>query len=390
MEERFKFVQAYREEDFNFAELCRRFGVSRKTGYKWVARYELEGLEGLKDQSRAPDRHPNEVLAEIAGQILESRRRHPHWGPAKLRVRLQREAPEIVWPATSTIGEMLKRGGLTVARRHDRKAPPSQSPLSQAIAPNQVWSTDYKGWFRCGDGNRCDPFTLSDACSRFLFRCQAMESMDEWGTHGVMKATFRECGLPDAIRSDNGEPFASVGLGGLSGLSIWWIKLGIRPERITPGKPQQNGRHERMHRTLKKATAMPPAANLRIQQQEFDRFRQEYNWERPHEALQMKTPGEVYAPSERSYPSRIAGPEYSGEWEVRAVGPCGTMRWNNSKLFVGKAFAGERIGLEPSGDGEWQLWFYGYRLAKLDESKGGIIEPKRRKQKGPLVEPAGE
>jgi putative transposase len=389
MEERFKFIQEYQNEEDSFAELCRRYGVSRKTGYKWVERYGAEGLDGLRDQSRAADYHPNEVLQEVADEVLDMRRRHPHWGPAKLRVRLQREAPEIIWPAASTIGEMLKRAGLTVPRKHRRRATPSQSPLSHAAAANQVWSADFKGWFRCGDGSRCDPLTMSDGYSRFLLRCQAMEGTDERSAQGVMEAAFREYGLPEAMRTDNGEPFGSVGLGGLSRLSVWWMKLGIRPERIRPGKPQQNGRHERMHRSLKQATAQPPAANLRRQQESFDRFRQEYNWERPHEALQMKTPAELYLPNGRSYPARLAEPEYCGEWEVRSVGPCGTMRWRNAKPFVSKVLGGEVIGLEPVDDGEWKLWFFGYPLGVFDERKGVVRKLDNRPESGDAeAEPA--
>jgi hypothetical protein len=208
---------------------------------------------------------------------------------------------------------------------------------------------------------------MKDGVSRFLLRCQAHESTQAGPVRGVMQAGFRENGLPDAILSDNGEPFGSSGLGGLSNLSVWWIQLGIRPERITPGKPQQNGRHERMHRTLKEATAQPPAANLRAQQEVFDRFRQEYNWERPHQALGMKTPGQVYVPSNRSYPSRLREPEYMGEWTVRAVGPCGTMKWQGEKIFVSKVLAGQVIGLEPIADGEWKLWYFDYPLGLWDE-----------------------
>jgi transposase InsO family protein len=376
MEERFRFVQEYKAEEWNFAELCRRYEVSRKTGYKWLQRYEEDGLEALKDQSRAAKHHPNEVLKAVADEILEKRRQHPHWGPAKLRARLQREAPEILWPAASTIGEMLKRAGLTVPRKLRRVTPPSLSPLRHAKSANQVWCTDFKGWFRCGDGVRCDPLTLSDAYSRYLLRSQALEGMHERPVRGVMEAAFREYGLPNAIRSDNGEPFASPGIGGLSTLSVWWIKLGIRPERIRRGKPQQNGRHERMHRTLKQATAQPPAANMRAQQQAFDRFRQEYNWERPHEALQMKTPAEFYTASARQYPSRLAEPEYPDDWEVRRVRECGRMRWWSESVFVGKALAHESVGLEPIEDGYWRVWFFNYALGVLDERKGTIQKDK--------------
>lgn len=389
MEERFKFILEHQRAEESFAELCRRYDISRKTGYKWVERYRAEGLDGLRDQSRAADYHPNEVLKEVADGVLEIRRRHPHWGPAKLQVRLEREAPEIVWPAASTIGEILKRAGLTVPRKYRRKATPSQSPLSHAAAANQVWSADFKGWFRCGNGSRCDPLTMTDGYSRFLLRCQALEGMHEGSAQAVMEAAFREYGLPEAMRTDNGEPFGSVGLGGLSRLAVWWIKLGIRPERIRPGKPQQNGRHERMHRSLKQAAAQPPAANLRRQQEAFDRFRQEYNWERPHEALQMKTPGELYLPNGRSYPTRLGKPEYSVEWETRSVGPCGTMTWRNAKIFVGKVLAGEAIGLEPVDDGQWKLWFFGYPLGIFDERKGVVRKLDKEPEGAPVEqEPA--
>jgi len=374
VEERFRFIEAHRAEEENFAELCRRYGISRKTGYKWVQRYAAEGWEGLKDLPRAAKCHPNEVVPEVAEQVLELRRQHPLWGPQKLHARLSRDAPEIIWPAASTIGEMLKRAGLTVPRKRRHRSPPNVSPLSHAHAANQVWCADFKGWFHCGDGRRCDPLTLTDGYSRFLLRCQALEGSDEERARGVMEAAFREYGLPHAMRTDNGEPFASVGVGGLSRLSVWWLKLGIRPERISPGKPQQNGRHERMHRTLKQATAQPPAANLRAQQTAFDRFRQEYNWERPHEALEMKTPAELYISSSRSYPSRLLEPCYCGEWDVRNVGPCGTMRWRNAKIFVGKVLAGEAIGIEPIADGQWKLWFFAYPLGIFDERRGTVLK----------------
>jgi hypothetical protein len=267
---------------------------------------------------------------------------------------------------------MLKRAGLTVPRKRCRKATPSVSPLEHAAEANRVWSADFKGWFRCGDGERCDPLTMSDGFSRYLLRCQAVERIDTRSVKAVMEAAFREYGLPGAMRTDNGEPFASVGLAGLSVLSVWWIKLGIRPERIPPGKPQHNGRHERMHRSLKQATAQPPAANLRAQQQAFDRFRREYNEQRPHAALQMKTPGELYVPSGRSYPSRMAEPEYPDDWEVRGVRECGRMRWWSANVFVSKTLAGEPIGLEPVDDGQWRVWFFDYPLGIFDERKGII------------------
>ena len=372
VEERFRFIEEYRSEEWQFTELCRRYGVSRKTGYKWIERYQAAGWEGLRDRSRAPARHPNEVTREVAEAVLDMRCQHPHWGPAKLRARLQREAPEIRWPAESTIGEMLKRAGLAVPQKRRRKATPSQSPLRQTEAANQVWCADFKGWFRCGDGKRCDPFTITDHYSRFLLRCQAMETMQEEPVRAIMEAAFREYGMPEAIRTDNGEPFASVGLSGLSRLSVWWIKLGIRLERIPLGKPQHNGRHERMHRSLKQATANPPGVNLRAQQRSFDAFRQEYNWQRPHEALEMKTPSEFYEESGRDYPRYLLEPDYSDDWEIRRVRKCGRIRWCNTPIFVSKVLSHEPIGFEPIADGQWRLWFFDYPLGIFDERKATV------------------
>jgi transposase InsO family protein len=370
-EERFRFIEEFKGEQWSMAELCRRYGVSRKTGYKWLERYEEAGLKGLNDRSRAALSRPNAVAPEIAEVVLDFRRQHPHWGPEKLRAWLERDEPRIPWPAASTIGEMLKRAGLTVPRKRLRKATPSQSPLQHAGGSNQVWCVDFKGCFRCGDGSRCDPLTITDAYSRYLLRCQIVKSTTTDQVRGVMEAAFREYGLPVAIRSDNGEPFASVGLAGLSALSVWWIKLRIQPERIPPGKPQYNGRHERMHRSLKQATARPPAANLRAQQYAFDKFRREYNEQRPHEALGMKTPADFYEVSPRPYPSRLREPEYGDDWQIRRVMECGRVRWWNGKLFVGKAFAGEYIGFEPLHEELWRVWFYEYPL--------GIVEGRRRK-----------
>lgn len=370
VEERYQFIQECKLKEWSIAELCRRYGISRKTGYKWLARYEEERLKGLMDRSRAPRNHPNQVAPEVAEAVIELRRQYRLWGPEKLHARLQTDVPETRWPAPSTMGELLKRRGLTSSSsKRRRRTDPSLNPLSHAAGANQVWCADFKGWFRCGDGTRCDPLTITDAYSRFLLRCQAVGGTDEQSVRDVMETAFREYGVPEALRTDNGEPFASTGVGGLSRLSVWWIKLGIRPERIPPGRPQQNGRHERMHRTLKAATATPPANNLRGQQRRFGAFQQEYNWQRPHEALQMKTPAEFYQASCRPYPSRLAEPQYGYGWEQRRVRSCGRMRWWSDAVFIGRALAGETIGLEPVGDGLWNVWFFRYPIGQFDERK---------------------
>src|SRR5919197_2594328 len=284
MEERFRFVDEWNSDDWNLAELCRFYGVTRATGYKWIARYEGGGLEALRDQSRAPKHHPNAISAEMEDLVIALREKHPRWGAPKICARLARDQGKQCLPAESTIGAILRRNGLTVPRKRRHRSRAPTQPLARAGAPNSVWCADYKGWFRTADGTRIDPLTISDAYSRYLFRCQALKAADYAHSKPVFEAAFREYGLPERLRTDNGAPFGSNGESGLTGLTVWWIKLGIVPEHIAPGQPQQNGRHERMHRTLKQETASPPAANRRAQQERFDQFRLEYNEERPHEA----------------------------------------------------------------------------------------------------------
>ena len=368
-EERKQFIVESQSREWSMAEVCRRFEVSRKTGYKWLARYESGGVESLRDGSHAPHSNPRQVSEKVEDAILEARGQHPHWGPVKLHAFLERTKPKTGWPAPSTIGSILHRHGLAVARKRRGKAVPNTQPLQHAQGPNLVWCADYKGWFRCSDGSRCDPLTISDAFSRFLLRCQVAKHPDFWYTKPLFEATFLEYGIPNFMRIDNGPPFASVGIGGLSPLSIWWIKLGICPERIEPGKPAQNGRHERMHRTLKQETALPPCANLREQQKAFDTFRTVYNTQRPHQALKGQTPADIYAASPRPYQARIRPVEYPENMIVRQISPGGQMRWNSHKIFVGNALIGEPIGLEPLTDRTWRVWFSFYELGIFDEEK---------------------
>lgn len=375
VDERLQFIGECKSGEWSMAEVCRRFEISRITGYKWLKRYEEEGLEGLKDRSHAPHHNPRQVAEEVEEAIVEARAAHPYWGPVKLRTWLQRSEPKIQWPAASTVGEILRRHGLAVPRKKRFKAPPNSEPLKEANGPNRIWCADFKGWFRCLDGSRCDPLTISDAYSRFLLRCQGVKHPDTWYVTPLFEAAFREYGLPERIRMDNGAPFASVGIGGLSELSVWWIKLGIRPERIEPGKPAQNGRHERLHRTLKQETAQPPRANLREQQRAFDMFRHEYNYERPHQALQGRTPAECYQSSPRLYRGRVREVTYPSEYEVRYVSEGGQIRWNGGRVFVGRALLGEPLGLELIADGKWRVWFSFYELGIFDEEKL-LIRPK--------------
>jgi transposase InsO family protein len=381
MEERLRFIQEWNSESWSMAELCRDFGVTRKTGYKWLERYEAGGMEGLQDESRAPHTHPNAVAEETEERLMAIRERHPFWGARKIRRILEQEEGAQGVPAVSTIGSILKSHGLTVARKRRPRARPSQEPLAHASEANQVWCADFKGWFRSGDGERIDPLTISDAYSRYLLRCQIVKTMGYAHSKPVFEAAFREYGLPERIRTDNGTPFGSNGESGLTGLSVWWIKLGIRPERIQPGKPQQNGRHERMHRTLKQATASPPGRNRRAQQQRFDTFRWEYNQHRPHEALGLATPASQYQPSGREYPRRIAEVEYPETWQVRRVAPGGQIRWHSQHVFVGHALEAEVVGLEPIEERHWRVWFSFYEIGVLDVQQSRIWRPEQWNQR---------
>ena len=380
MEQRLEFALRWAKHETSMAELCRAFEISRQTGYELVACYRAEGLEGLKPHSRAPRHHPNAIDEEVCAAVLRAKAAHPSWGPKKLKP-LSDELDSIrqQWPVASTRGAILARAGLTVPRRLPRPhVPPRTQPFGSVSQPNDTWCADFKGWFRTADGVRCDPLTISDAHSRLVLRCQAMHH----GTDGkqvqpLFEATFREYGLPVRLRTDNGTPFATVGAGGLSGLSIWWIKLGIIPERIDPGRPSQNGRHERFHRTLQEATAQPPAATIRAQQRRFDEFRHEYNHERPHEALGQEPPMSCYVPSPRSYPRRLEGPRYPSADQVRQVRHNGEIRWSSGTIYVSNALIGESVGIYEAAEG-WLVRYGPIDLGLLDPSQSRLRQPKRR------------
>jgi len=375
-EQRMKFIAAYLEEEsgWSMSELCEAFGVSRKSGYKWVERYRDAGLEGLRDRLRVPLHHPNATAPELVSKLIAARQQHRFWGPRKLLVGLRREEPEREWPATSTAGEILKRAGMVQTRRRRRAAVSLQrSPLSVPTYANQVWGVDYKGWFRTRDGKRCDPLTISDLYSRFLLECRRVQRPNTRCARPVFERVFRDNGLPEAIRSDNGSPFASQGLGGLSRLSVWWVKLGITLERIQPGRPDQNGCHERMHRTLKRETALPPGANGAAQQRSFNRFRDTFNTERPHEALNDTPPAQWYCPSPREYPAREPEVEYPGVFEVRRVRTSGEIKWQGELLYVSQALVGEPVGLEEVSDGHWKIYFGPMELALFDAQSRTLI-----------------
>jgi putative transposase len=380
MTERTKMISEYLSGDYGVSELARKYGVSREKVYKWIARYEEEGWRGLEERSRAPHKQALATAPEIEAKILELKARWVGWGAPKLRQKLLREIGARKCPAESTVSAILKRHGLVKKRRvRGRAVPGGAGPLEHCQGPNVVWCADFKGWWKTQDGKRCEPLTVSDAWSRYLLKCVALKE----GTCTELvrphfELLFREYGLPEAMRTDNGAPFASTGLGGLTRLSVWWVRLGIRLERIEPGCPQQNGRHERLHLSLEQSPQRNARANLKKQQEALEQFREEYNEERPHEALGQQTPAELYVPSARNYEGRLpAAREYPEEWQIRSVRPGGRIKWQGREINVTRALSGERIGLEPKGDGIWAVWFEHMELGLFDEREKRIKRHKR-------------
>jgi transposase InsO family protein len=364
MDLRVQLIQDYNEGE-SIQALGEIYGVARKTIYKWLARHEAEGVPGLADRSRVPHDSPAKVSEEVVERIVEARHRW-HWGPRKLRVKLAAADPSIAWPAESTIGEVLKRAGLTHPRKLRVRTPSYEHPFATVGDANQTWCADYKGHFRTGDGTRCDPLTITDAHSRYLLRCHITPKCDGAHVAAVFDACFREHGLPLVIHTDNGTPFASRAPGGLSRVSMEWVKLGIVPERSRPASPQDNGRHERMHSTLKQSTLRPPERTPRRQQDAFDRFQHEYNYERPHESLEDLTPAACYRPSPRSMPRRVPELEYGDDVVVRRVSQQGSVKINGARTFVSEIFAYEWLGLRALDERYFEVRYGPVRLGFLD------------------------
>lgn len=376
MDQRIRFIAAFQSERYTMSALARQFGISRKTAYKWAHRYAREGVVGLEERSRRPHHSPRAVDEATEAALLKTKRRFPDWGPRTIRAYLRNRRPERHWPAASTIDRIFRRHGLVKPRRRRRpRTPPHTQPLCHATAPNDLWCADFKGQFRLGNRQWCYPLTVTDAESRYLLVCRELPRPTSAGVWPWFERAFRIYGLPAAIRTDNGAPFASIGLGGLTRLSVWWIKLGITPERIAPGHPEQNPRHERMHRTLKAATAKPPRANARCQQAAFNRFRYEYNELRPHQGLDDQPPASCYRHSSRPWPRSLPEMSYDPDWLVRYVHTTGEIKWRGRMLFASEALCGERIGLKPIEDDVYELHFGHLALALLDDRLGRIIRP---------------
>ncbi|ANP84958.1 helix-turn-helix domain-containing protein [Rhizobium leguminosarum] len=373
MDERLRFVGECLAGEETMTALCAAYGISRKTGYKWLERYRALGPAGLIDLPRAPLEHGRATAAELVARIVAEKEANPQWGPKKVLARLKRSAPQLCWPAASTIGEILKRHGLVGRRRHRWRAA-GCGPFAPANGPNAVWSADYKGWFRTRDGRRCEPLTVMDTASRFLLALQAYATPAEAEAWPVFERLFAEHGLPERFRSDNGSPFAAIGVTGLTTLAVRFIKLGIGLERIQPGKPQQNGRHERFHLTML-PLAMAPEVDHAAQQAVFDAFRQNYNAERPHEALAMDVPADHYRPSLRRLPDRLPEPDYPAEAAVRRVRSNGEIKWNGDLVYVAAALAGEVVAIEENEAGIWTLRFHAHPLGIIDRKTKRLVRP---------------
>jgi putative transposase len=365
MDQRVALVADWLRDEWTMTELAERYGISRKTAYKWVERYDTDPASGLVERSRAPHTHGRAMSPGVAAQVIALRRTHPTWGPKKLRAVLAERLPEIVWPAASTLGALLQRQGLSQSRRRRRYITPLTQPLQAATAPNAVWTADFKGWFRTGDGTRCDPFTVADAYSRYVLCCRIVPQTGA-AVRRCLDRAFREYGLPGALRTDNGTPFASRGPARLSRLAVWWLKLGIQLDRIDPASPQQNGRHERFHLTLQQDTTTPPAASPRQQQARFDAHRRLFNEDRPHEALGQRPPARVYMPAPRPYPRPLEEPWYDATHQVRRVRPNGAIKWQGELIFVSEAVRGEAVGLAETARGDWLVRFMQVELGRID------------------------
>jgi putative transposase len=353
--------------DWGFSELCRRHGISRKTGYKWVRRYQELKEEGLKDQSSRPHRSPSKVPYTIEKEIITARGKHKSWGARKIQIILKSKHPEWEVPSAQTIHKILKGADLVASRRMRQRVPVDPGPLKDAREPNDLWTTDFKGQFKTWDGAYCYPLTVMDQSTRYLIGCDGLPGTRLIETRKAFERLFREYGLPNRIRSDNGVPFASRSMGGLSRLGVWWIRLGIMPERIEPGKPQQNGHHERMHRTLKQEATKPPSGTMGLQQRRFDKFREYYNTVRPHEGLNMNTPASLYRPSNRPYPKRLPEMIYPGHFREAFVNHNGCIYLNNRFYYMGYLLRGELVGLNEIDDGIWEAYFGKLLLGKVNE-----------------------
>ena len=391
MEERIRFVLQAREEGRNLAQLCREFGISRKTGYKWVERYESRGLDGLGELSRRPWSCPWSVNQEMVCDVIRERRSHPTWGPKKLRKLLERRGLEDV-PSQATIGRILERCGMIPPerRRRARQKVERDGNLIKPEVPNDVWTADYKGWWRLRDGSRCEPLTIKDLRSRFLIRLKGMKRISTEEIKAEFREAFNRYGLPRVLRTDNGSPFAARSLRGLSRFSVWLLKLGITPNRIVPAKPSQNGSHERTHRDMKAELQNDPAETLWEQQVLFDEWAHEYNYVRPHESLNQETPATLYVKSPRRYDPREPDPVYPKTFDAARVTHKGYLRIGRSKLWLSEALCEELVGIETNEDSSLTIWYNDFGLGRITDLSQPRFEPLGAQTQARMCNPCPE
>lgn len=384
-EQRRQLVMAYMENEATMTDLCKHYGVCRKTGYKWVNRFLEEGEEGLKDRDRSPDEPHRQYPEDQIKIAIDYKLKRRRYGPKKVKIKLEEQYPGVKWPSPTRLYEIYKSHGLVMDRRL-RSRVPATNPLGALNGCNDTWAVDLKGWFVTGDGHRCEPLTITDAHSRYLITCKHLDKHSVEYVWPVFEEAFYEYGLPNRVRSDNGPPFACVGAGRLTRLSVNLIKAGVIPEWIRPGHPEENGRHERFHLTLKQAVASPPQPTLILQIQEMEKFWEEYNFERPHEALNMKTPGACYSKSLRAWDGKLRPPEYDTNVEVRKVCQSGCIWLKQKEYYIGQAMQGEYVGLKPNETEELEVYYGPIYLGKLD-IKNGLEKPKigtRRRKTGSI------
>jgi transposase InsO family protein len=383
MTERMQFVTRLAKGE-RMTDLCREFGISRKTGYKFWERFERRGVAALDDESRAPKRVARKTSPAMEQLLLEARKAHGTWGGRKLKAMIEREHPELRLPSASAVAAILKRNGLVKDRRRRRHPGPWRGELTAADGPNEVWAVDYKGQFRLGNREYCYPLTATDLASRFILAIEALDGTDDEQARAVFQDVFKAYGLPAVIRSDNGVPFASQGLAGLTRLSAWWLRLGVRHERTQPAHPEQNGQHERMHRTLKAETARPARANLMQQQERFDEFREEFNGIRPHDALDLKRPADLYRVSDRQLPDPLPDLNYPLHDDVLVVKSTGHIRLPRGRqVFLAHALAGQPVGLREDLEGRWLVTFVNLDLGSYHPG-AATFEPLTSPQTPPV------
>lgn len=373
-EQRKRFIEAYLDKSSYISTLCQEFEISRKTAYKWIARFEIEGIEGLKDQSRARHTQLGKTKEETIDRIIEVKLQYPKWGPKKILAFLGQTKPTIIWPSLTTVGNILTEKGYIIPRKYRKRFPAKTMPLSHCLESNDVWGIDFKGWFKTKDNIKCDPLTLTDSYSRYLLYCSKLSCNTVDHVWQVLVEAFYKYGLPTYLRHDNGPPFATCGSGRLSRLSVNLIKAGVIPEWIEPGKPYQNGRHERMHLTLKEEGSFPLRLTLEEQQLKFHEFQDYYNFKRPHEALGQRTPGSVYQAHKREWTGRLQSPEYSREYKPIRVRAGGQIGWRGTDIFIGKTLENEYVGLKENEEGDWIVSYGPVILGRINHEKR-LIHP---------------